>query len=61
MRVDERGQHGVTDGFVQTPQPAGLLQGQPQARHLEKFSADTPHEILDASAGIFHSCPRFDV
>src|SRR5262249_20459175 len=54
-RVDEGPKHSFARRFVQSPQPAGLLGGQPQARHFKEFAADAADYVLYPKVVVAHS------
>src|SRR5262249_16600615 len=55
--IDERIQDRVTRAFVESPEPARLLLGQAQPRHLEILSAYTSHHVLHSTARFPHRSP----
>src|SRR5687767_5921891 len=52
VRLDERIDHALTRGTVETEQPRGLFRGQPQARHLVELGSNTPQERREIHASV---------
>jgi hypothetical protein len=46
LRVDERLEELHADRLIESPQPLGLLAGQPQSRHLQEFARHSSQQRI---------------